>query len=163
MILYWGSRQSTLSLFSKMVQFPSLMEFIEGFLGFIPFSILLSSVVIIPSVKMITWFQGRIWKFITPRDKSVKEVIERGFYNKDLDKMEVDVVVFGHTHMAGGHYLEDKKRLFVNTGSWVKTAKADITRDPNTFVYIDNNNIKVLSWLGTRKDEMPVFKNVEFA
>lgn len=50
-----------------------------------------------------------------------------------------------------------KNRLFVNTGGWVKETDG---RKLNTFAYIDNNGIEVLSWTGKKEDGMYVFEHV---
>ena len=92
------------------------------------------------------------------RDKSVKEVLEEGYYRKSDDTMkDVNVVLFGHTHLAGSFYLESKKRLFVNTGAWVKETDG---RKLNTFAYIDNDGIEVLSWTGKKEGGRYVFDHV---
>ena len=66
-------------------------------------------------VKVIAKYQGSIWKNlgIKPRDENVEEVIKGGYYKESYDKMKVDVVVFGHTHIAGSYYHEPMKKLFV--------------------------------------------------
>jgi len=134
----------------------------------IPYALLVSYVVLTPAVKIIAKLQADIWnKFLKKRarDKTVEEVIEEGYYNESSDKMNVDVVIFGHTHIAGSSYLDfnnklknkSKNKLFVNTGSWVKETDG---RKLNTFAYIDNNGIEVLSWTGKKEDDRYVFEHV---
>jgi UDP-2,3-diacylglucosamine pyrophosphatase LpxH len=142
---------------TKIIQGPLSLDILPELLVFTGFAFLFSYVVITPLAKLITEIQGPIWKyFFKPRDMTVEEVIKKGYYNERYDNMTVDVVVFGHTHIAGGHYLEKKKRLFINTGAWV----AEKERDLNTFAYIDDNGISLLSWLGTKKDGIYAFKRV---
>ncbi len=134
----------------------------------IPYALLVSYVILTPAVKIIAKLQAYIWnKFLKKkaRDKTVEEVIEEGYYDESSDKMDVDVVIFGHTHIAGSSYLDfnnklkdkSKNKLFVNTGGWVKEKDG---RKLNTFAYIDNNGIEVLSWTGKKEDEKYVFENV---
>ncbi len=137
-------------------------------LWYIPYALLLSYVVLTPSVKIITKLQSYIWNTFLKskaRDKTVEEVIEEGYYNESSDEMDVQVVIFGHTHIAGSSYLDfnnklkdkSKNKLFVNTGGWVKETDG---RKLNTFAYIDNNGIEVLSWTGKKEDGMYVFEHV---
>ncbi|MFA4957221.1 MAG: hypothetical protein WC556_09655 [Candidatus Methanoperedens sp.] len=156
LVLYF-LRKTVLDSLTKINQSPLSWDFWLGLLVFTGFTLLFSYVVITPLAKIITEIQGPVWKFLfKPRDMTVEEVIKKGYYNERSDHMTVDVVVFGHTHIAGGHYLENKKRLFINTGAWV----AEKERDLNTFAYIDDNGISLLSWLGTKKDGMYAFKRV---
>lgn len=139
---------------------PQFMDIVFSYLWNIPFALLISYIALTPLVKVIAKLQGYIWnKFLKAkaRDKTVKEVIDEGYYKESSDKMNVDVVIFGHTHIAGSFYLESKNRLFVNTGGWVKETDG---RKLNTFAYIDNNGIEVLSWTGKKEDGMYVFEHV---
>lgn len=78
--------------------------FFLGVVGKIMLIILSVFVAIPPLVKFITYIQSKVWKFIKPRDKEVKDVIENGsYYKKSSDHMNVDVVVFGHTHMPDSY------------------------------------------------------------
>ena len=103
----------------------------------------------IPGV--IAQTQSKIYNLTKPIDKTAKQVIEDKYYKKNKDKMEADVVVFGHTHFASSYELKsDKgKKLFINSGCW--TGK-DIQingkmRYANTFVYIDEGGAYLIKWL----------------
>lgn len=142
------------------IQTPRLLITIISNLLTLVWAFLVSYVVLTPLVKVISELQGYIWnKFlkVRARDKTVKEVIDEGYYDKNKDIMNVDVVIFGHTHIAGSFYLESKERLFVNTGSWIKETDG---RKLNTFAYIDNNGIDVLSWTGKKEEGKYVFEHV---
>lgn len=135
-----------------------------GEIGRILIIVLLTFAIIPPLVWIITRSQRKFWKLVKPKDKTVKEVIRNGsYYKENDDKMEnIDVVVFGHTHLADSYFFEEKKRLFVNTGAWVKVQNndQDSTRYENTFAYIDNKGISVLSWTGEESNSMYIFKEV---
>jgi UDP-2,3-diacylglucosamine pyrophosphatase LpxH len=157
--LLWGYLQTQPGFIST-GRTPQFMDIVFSYLWNIPFALLISYVILTPLVKVITKLQGYIWnKFLKAkaRDKTVKEVIEEGYYKESSDKMNVDVVIFGHTHIAGSFYLESKNRLFVNTGGWVKETDG---RKLNTFAYIDNNGIEVLSWTGKKEDDRYVFEHI---
>ena len=134
---------------------------LTNILGDILKAVLVSYIVLTPLVKLIAKYQGPLWNYLfkaKARDKTVKEVLDDGYYKESSDKMEnVDVVVFGHTHISGSSYLESRKRLFVNTGGWVKETDG---RKLNTFAYIDNNGIEVLSWTGKKEDGRYVFEHI---
>jgi UDP-2,3-diacylglucosamine pyrophosphatase LpxH len=158
LLIYWNSLQSILGSFLNLVQTPLwLVKILSGFLE-LSWAFILSFVVTTPAVKLIARYQGPAWKLLLrPRDKTVKQVIDEGYYNESYDKMNVDVVVFGHTHIADWYYLKSKKRLFINTGAWVNEKDG---RHLNTFAYIDENCINILSWLGTKKDGMYAFEEI---
>lgn len=139
------------------IQEPGLTGILVGILE----ALLISYVILTPLVKAIAWGQGYVWNTFfkaKARDKTVKEVIDEGYYKESSDKMkDVNVVFFGHTHKAGSFYLESKDRLFVNTGGWVKETDG---RKLNTFAYIDNDGIEVLSWTGRKEGDRFVFEYV---
>jgi len=159
-LTYGGYPQSILDSFFKGFTSLSLLN-IRSALGSLLIIVLLtflfSFVIITPTVKLVTRFQGPIWDRFKPRDKEIKEVIEKGYYKKSSDKMNADVVVFGHTHIAGSYYLMSKKKLFINTGAWVE---AEDERKLNTFAYIDDNCVEVLSWIGMKKEGIYTFEEV---
>lgn len=129
-----------------------------GWIGRTMLTVLLTFAAIPPLVKTITRIQNLVWKLVKPKDKTVEQVIENGsYYKKGSDHMNADVVVFGHTHMPGSYYLKEKNRLFINTGAWLK---ANDNRKVNTFAYIDNKGIDVLSWVGEKKKDTYVFEEV---
>ncbi len=161
-VLLWGYIQSGLGYFAAMIQTPLYMVSFLSYLLKLPWALLVSYVFLVPFVKVIAKCQGSLWKnlgiiSIRPRDETVEQVVEGGYYKESYDKMKVDVVVFGHTHIAGSYYLESKNRLFVNTGAWVKETDG---RKLNTFAYIDGDGIEVLSWTGKKKDGWYVFEHV---
>ncbi len=105
--------------------------------------------------KVFTLTQAFIWRYIKPKDKIPEKIItDKGImgrwkhYDNKKDVIDADVVVFGHTHVAGTYLLQkdwrDKKKLFINTGCWVNEKIDDI----NTFVYIDENGPYLLKWVG---------------
>lgn len=95
----------------------------------------------IPGV--VVHLQRGIYNLIKSRDKTTQEIITSGYYKKDNDTIEADVVVFGHTHFASYYELKsDKgKKLFINSGCWVgKDTEFDgKMRYANTFIYIDDD------------------------
>jgi predicted phosphodiesterase len=165
MILAWILYQGfpgNLEPFLKILQPPYIRNFLIYLLKLL-WVFLWASIVsfffLTPLVKAIAKYQGPLWKYLTikPRDKTIEQVIKGGYYKESSDTMKVDVVVFGHTHIAGSYYLESKNRLFVNTGAWLKETDG---RKLNTFAYIDADGIDVLSWTGTKKDGRYVFEHV---
>ncbi|MCE8423465.1 MAG: hypothetical protein J5U16_05985 [Candidatus Methanoperedens sp.] len=161
LLLVWGYVQSWLFWLVTLVRMPQFLISILSSLLKLSWALLLSYVVLTPLVKLIAKYQGHLWNFLfkaKARDKTVKEVLDDGYYKESSDKMEnVNVVVFGYTHIAGSSYLESKRKLFVNTGGWVKETDG---RKLNTFAYIDNNGIEVLSWTGRKEDERYVFEHI---
>jgi len=96
--------------------------------------------------------RGLYLTFIRSKDKSVEEIL-RTNYNLDKDTMNVQVVVFGHTHKPGAFlYTQPERRMskiFVNTGCWVKEDTfSEETSDVRTFAYIDREGISLLRWAG---------------
>jgi len=118
--------------------FFSVGYYIFLFLGFVS---------LIP--KFITFWMHKFYlHFRKTKDKSVEDIISPSSKNYILDKdtMDVDVVVFGHTHKPGAYLYKrpdhPKYKLFVNTGCWVK----EKMRDVKTFAYIDREGISLLKW-----------------
>jgi hypothetical protein len=104
----------------------------------------------IPGV--VVHLQRIVYDLIKSKDKTVEEIINSGYYKKDKDTIDADVVVFGHTHFAGSYILNEDKRskTFINTGCWI--GKDDVIngkqRYANTFVYIDENGAYIMKWQG---------------
>ncbi|MBN1761479.1 MAG: hypothetical protein JW878_00155 [Methanomicrobia archaeon] len=102
--------------------------------------------------KVVTWLNTEIWRRntgkIIPKCMPVKDVIEERYVDKKGKHIDADVVVFGHTHYAGTYYMEAKKRLFINTGGWVKISEECEKQGavPNTFLYIDTDAPHLLQW-----------------
>jgi UDP-2,3-diacylglucosamine pyrophosphatase LpxH len=95
--------------------------------------------------KVVTWSSTKIWGWVlrTKKCSSVEEVIQER-YNEEKGKfIDADIIVFGHTHNPGNYYSKAKKRLFINTGSWVKECAAE---KRNVFLYIDTDAPYLLTW-----------------
>lgn len=96
--------------------------------------------------------QGKIYGLTKPIDKTAEQVIEDEYYKKSKDKIEADIVVFGHTHFASSYELgsDRGKKLFINSGCWTgKDTEIDgKMRYANTFIYIDEGGAYILKWLG---------------
>ena len=102
--------------------------------------------------KVVTFLNTEIWRRnsgnIIPKCMPVKDVIEERYVDEKGKYIDADIIIFGHTHYAGTYYMEEKKRLFINTGGWVKVAedceeKGAVT---NTFLYIDTEAPYLLQW-----------------
>lgn len=102
--------------------------------------------------KVVTFANTEIWRrlpgIIVKKCKSVEEVIRSRYVDKRGDKINANIVVFGHTHNPGTYLLEKKERWFINSGSWVELSakckeKGAIT---NTFLYIDTEAPYLLQW-----------------
>lgn len=104
--------------------------------------------------KVIThMMRGFYLRFRKSKDKSVEEIISSN-YNWHKDTMNVNVVVFGHTHKPGACLYKEpdspKYKLYVNTGCWAKEDEFfNQKRDVKTFAYIDREGISLLKWAGT--------------
>lgn len=168
LLLFWDFVQNGLFSFVTLIKMPQFLIQILSYLLELVWALLVSYVFLTPFVKVFAKLQTYIWnKFLKKkaRDKTVEEVIEEGYYKESSDKMDVQVVIFGHTHIAGSSYLDfnnklrdkSKNKLFVNTGSWIKETDG---RKLNTFAYIDNNGIEVLSWTGKKEEDKYVFEHV---
>ncbi|VVB93492.1 Calcineurin-like phosphoesterase superfamily domain protein [uncultured archaeon] len=104
----------------------------------------------IPGV--VVHLQRIVYDMIKSKDKTVEEIINSGYYKKNKDTIDADVVVFGHTHFAGsyGPNADIGNKTFINTGCWI--GKDDVIngkqRYANTFVYIDGSGAYIMKWLG---------------
>ncbi|CAD7766964.1 MAG: hypothetical protein DNFNHJIP_00369 [Candidatus Argoarchaeum ethanivorans] len=105
--------------------------------------------------KVVTFLNTEIWRrmpgTIVKKCKCVEEVIKERYVDKKGEKIDADIIVFGHTHNAGYYQKEPEKngRLFINTGCWVKLSKKCIEREAaisNTFLYIDAESLYLLKW-----------------
>ncbi|MEN6610574.1 MAG: hypothetical protein ABFC24_07020 [Methanoregulaceae archaeon] len=102
--------------------------------------------------KGFAWVKRAIYSLFKAKDKTVKEVLEGGYVGF-RDTLAADIVIFGHTHVAGYGYqnadrwnipgFRNPKKLFVNTGCWVQ----EKDRPVNTFIYIDASGLYLLEWL----------------
>ncbi|MDF0589950.1 UDP-2,3-diacylglucosamine diphosphatase [Candidatus Methanocrinis natronophilus] len=100
---------------------------------------------------VVTKSQRRIYDIKKPKDKTARQIIEEKFYQEQKDTITADVVVFGHTHFASSYQGEaGKKKLFINSGSWVgEDEEIDgKMRYSNTFIYIDEAGAHILRWKG---------------
>ena len=97
--------------------------------------------------KVVTWLNTEIWRripgTIVKKCTPVEEVIKNRYADKKGKYIDTDTFVFGHTHNAGGYYMKEKKRLFINTGCWVSEC-ADEKR--NAFLYLDTAASCLLKW-----------------
>ena len=127
--------------------------------------------------KLITSSQRKLWILLSfkVKDQSSREVVENSFRTRP-DKINADVVVFGHTHVTDTYHLpsgwtfkglrrflklfypkkqseEGREKRFVNTGCWVSPENdTDLSVPRNTFAYIDNTGIYLFKWEGKNKD-----------
>ena len=93
------------------------------------------------------FFYNKIWlqspEITVKKCTPIGHLIATRYSDKIGDKIDADVIVFGHTHNAGTYYKEDEKRLFVNTGCWVEECAEE---KRNTFLYIDAEAPYLLKW-----------------
>lgn len=184
--MYSGNKKSILGFIFWFVVWLGLgykvdYYFSNSFSGFIlsliPFLFLTLFVLASLLPKFVTSLQRKVWdKLFKVKDETAQEVVEGSFMARP-DKINADVVVFGHTHLASNYFLkagwklkglrkikklfglikpeeEGRKKMFVNTGGWVKVNQDDgAPRDVNTFAYIDETGIYLLKWEG--KDKVP--------
>ncbi|MCZ7382793.1 MAG: metallophosphoesterase [Candidatus Methanoperedens sp.] len=101
--------------------------------------------------------QRKFYNLFKSTDKTAEQIITDGYYKKDKDTMEADIVVFGHTHFASsyGPNPDTGNRLFINTGCFYgKDKKIDgKMRYANTFIYIDGGGAYIMRWQGQGKIE----------
>ena len=97
--------------------------------------------------KVVTFLNIEIWrripKIIVKKCTPVEEIIKERYVERKGKFIDADIIVFGHTHNAGTYYMAEKKRLFINTGCWVRDC-AEERR--NTFLYIDTEAPYLLTW-----------------
>lgn len=96
-------------------------------------------------------------RFVTVKDKRIDKALDAGF-NPVRETFDCDVVVFGHTHMAGWTILsasrrnpgmsEKKPLLCMNTGCWVTDGSGP---ERNTFISINARGVSLMQWLGQGK------------
>lgn len=102
---------------------------------------------------IITHLQGRLYRSTNPKDKTAEQVITDKYYQESKDTIDADVVVFGHTHFASSYKFRSNVRtkLFINSGSWVKTDENidGKMRYANTFIYLDEIGAYILTWRGS--------------
>ncbi|NMG83297.1 MAG: hypothetical protein GIS02_03710, partial [Methanosarcinales archaeon] len=105
--------------------------------------------------KVVTFLNTEIWRrmpgTIVKKCKCVEEVINERYVDKKGEKMDADIIVFGHTHNAGYYQKKpgNNEKLFINTGCWVELSKKCMEREaaiPNTFLYIDAESLYLLKW-----------------
>jgi UDP-2,3-diacylglucosamine pyrophosphatase LpxH len=88
---------------------------------------------------IVAHFQGKVYKNSNPKDKTAEQVINDEYYQESKDTIDADVVVFGHNHFASSYPCNTKtgKKLFLNSGSWVKEDEEidGKMRYSNTFIY----------------------------
>lgn len=102
---------------------------------------------------IVAYSQRSIYNTTKPSDKTVEQVIKKGYYQKNKETQDADIVVFGHTHFASSYEFESEKKLFLNSGCWVGT-DTDFngkTRYSNTFLYLDESGSYILTWRGDGK------------
>jgi UDP-2,3-diacylglucosamine pyrophosphatase LpxH len=114
----------------------------------------------IPAI--FTKSQRTIYNLRKPKDKTAQQIIEDKYYKEQKDTVVADVIVFGHTHFASSHASshEGKKKLFINSGCWVKEKDCIIDgkqRYTNTFVYIDESGAYILKWNDGKIDCIEAF------
>ena len=97
--------------------------------------------------KVVTFLNTEIWRripgTIVKKCTPVEEVIKNRYTDKKGKYIDTDTIVFGHTHNAGGYYMKEKKRLFINTGCWVRECAEE---KRNTFLYINAEAPYLLTW-----------------
>ena len=97
--------------------------------------------------KAVTFLNTEIWRriprIIVKKCTPAEDVIKTRYVGEKGDKIKADIIVFGHTHNAGTYYMEEKKRLFINTGCWVRECAEE---KRNTFLYIDTEAPYLLTW-----------------
>jgi UDP-2,3-diacylglucosamine pyrophosphatase LpxH len=99
--------------------------------------------------------QRIIYNSTKPIDMTAEQVIENKYYKSRKDTIDADAVIFGHTHFASSYelILKTGKKLFINSGCWVGT-DTDFNgkmRYTNTFVYLDDSGVYIMTWRGSGK------------
>lgn len=113
--------------------------------------------------KVVTFLNTEIWRriprIIVKKCTPVDKVINERYADKEGKNIDANIVVFGHTHNAGTYYKEDEKRLFINTGCWVKECAEE---KRNTFLYIDAEAPYLLTWDKKKVDngEIPCLEDL---
>jgi UDP-2,3-diacylglucosamine pyrophosphatase LpxH len=97
--------------------------------------------------KVVTFSNTEIWRriprTIVKKCTSVDDVI-KDRYNRDKGQhIDANIIVFGHTHNAGKYFEDEEKRLFINTGCWVRECAKE---KRNAFLYIDDKAPYLLTW-----------------
>jgi len=121
----------------------------------------LTIVSIIP--RLITFFMRKFYLSVrkTRDEKIITLLKDPGNYSKEKDKMDVNVVVFGHTHQADSYlckqYLftwddisgdnngEFKKNLRIILGiDWINDAKIEKINDKTVRAYTEKNSLSLI-------------------
>ena len=101
--------------------------------------------------------QRSVYNTTKPVDKTAEQVINKGYYQKNKETLDADVVVFGHTHFASSYELKTEagKKLFLNSGCWIGTDTEfnGTICYVNTFIYLDESGAYILTWRGYGKIE----------
>jgi len=135
----------------------SLWAMIIGFFALTIWSAITGYFAISSIPGIVSHYQGKVYKNSNPKDKNAEQIITDKYYQESKDTIDADVIVFGHTHFASSyeHNTKTGKKLFLNSGSWVKKDE-DIdgkTRYSNTFIYLDEIGAYILTWRGSGKIE----------
>lgn len=94
------------------------------------------------------------------KHKNIIEILKRGFY-KEKKEPDTDVIVYGHTHIPEHLILLDDeltlKKIFINTGSWVKNEEVSCTL---AYINTDESEHYLLQWDDKKKQLIEPFPPV---
>jgi UDP-2,3-diacylglucosamine pyrophosphatase LpxH len=131
----------------------SLWPMITGFFALMVWAMITGFFALCSIPGIVVHIQGWLYSLTNPRDKTAEQVITDNYYQEIKDTINADVVVFGHTHFASSYELKSKagKKLFLNSGCWVKTDEYidGKMRYSNTFIYLDEIGAYILTWRGS--------------
>jgi UDP-2,3-diacylglucosamine pyrophosphatase LpxH len=110
------------------------------------------------------WFFGTLMRLLydlyrhpghTPKNpfnlkmpkETLQQVIKSTGFKREQQRIDADVIVFGHTHSPGMcRFQSGPNRFLVNSGSWILQNGNQDDPDTDTFVYIDDSGPRLLKW-----------------
>lgn len=158
LVLFIGGEYFLLNMFRQSSFWDTpLWAMITGFFVLMVWSTITGFFALSSIPGVVAHSQKSVYKMSNPKDKTAKQIITDKYYQESKDTIDADVVVFGHTHFASSyeHNTKTGKKLFLNSGSWVKKdEKIDgKVRYSNTFIYLDEGGAYILTWRGCGKIE----------
>jgi len=112
-----------------------------------------SFVFILALSKIFTDIQNRVSKTIRqktdiPKYKTIDQIIQEQYYQKDKDTTTANTIVYGHTHKPEISHQPALNKTFINTGSWTDD---ELPHPTKTILYINNNHHILLQWNTEKK------------
>jgi UDP-2,3-diacylglucosamine pyrophosphatase LpxH len=79
--------------------------------------------------------------------ETLQQVIKSTGFKREQQRIDANVIVFGHTHNPGMcRFQSGPNKFLVNSGSWILQSGNEDDPHTDTFVYIDDSGPRLLKW-----------------